>query len=96
MACAGIESCTSQFYFHTWFKVCFLRFFLAVFSDSTYMYTPVIGRKRLLHLIDTALSSYSELKASASDSYRDFVTLNVDITEQFNNLVEKAVNFLEE
>ncbi len=32
-------------------------FFLAVFSDPTYINTPVIGRKRLLHLIDPFLNS---------------------------------------
>ncbi len=31
----------------------FFRFFLAVFSDSTYLCTPIVGRKRLLHLRET-------------------------------------------
>ncbi len=37
-------------------KLLFLCFFLAVFLNSTYTHMPVVQRKRLLHLIETALS----------------------------------------
>jgi hypothetical protein len=39
-----------------------LFFFLAVFSSSAYLYTPVVGRKQLLHLIYPDFTSEEQKK----------------------------------